>query len=66
MTIRLNGEPSELPPRATVAQLLTRLGMPQDGVAVAVNAHVVPKTAHDLHQLVDGDRVEIVRAVGGG
>lgn len=66
MTIQVNGEPAELPDVTTVAQLLERLELPRDGVAVAVNAHVVPKTTHATHRLSEGDRVEIVRAVGGG
>lgn len=66
MTVQVNGEPSELPEATTVSELLERLQLPRDGVAVAVNAHVVPMTTHPDHRLADGDRVEIVRAVGGG
>ncbi len=66
MTVQVNGEPCQLPDVATIAALLEHLQLPRDGVAVAVNAHVVPKTTHRTHRLAAGDRVEIVRAVGGG
>ena len=35
-------------------------------VAVAVNLEVVPRALHATTALKDGDRVELVRAVGGG
>jgi len=66
VTVTLNGEPAKLPAATTIAELLARLELPRDGVAVAVNTHVVPKTTHPTHALQAGDRVEIVRAVGGG
>jgi sulfur carrier protein len=31
-----------------------------------VNRSVVPRSAYDTHPLADGDRVEILEAVGGG
>jgi sulfur carrier protein len=35
-------------------------------VAVEVNQAIVPRGAHGRHRLQDGDRVEIVHALGGG
>ncbi len=68
MEIVLNGEPRELADDATVRRLLDELGGAPDGapVAVAVNLSVVPRSEHDRRQLKDGDRVDIVGAVGGG
>jgi sulfur carrier protein len=66
MTIRVNGEPTELPDSQTIADLVRQLEMPKDGVAVAVNLEVVPRALHATTALKDGDRVELVRAVGGG
>jgi len=65
-TIRVNGEPTQIPDADTVADLVRRLDMPADGVAIAVNLHVVPRVLHAATTLQDGDKVELVRAVGGG
>jgi sulfur carrier protein len=37
-----------------------------EAVAVALNLNVVPRSQLAERVLVDGDRVEVVRAVGGG
>lgn len=62
----LNGEAVERPPGTTVARLLEGLGLRRDGVAVAVNRRVVPRSTHDEHVLQDDDHVEVIQAVGGG
>ena len=64
MTITLNGEPFPLDGTATVADLLDGRG--PDGVAVAVNREVVPRSRHGDWRLADGDVVEVVSAVQGG
>ena len=66
MRIRLNGSPKELDPALTVAGLLAVLGLGRDGIAVAVNRQVVPRSAHESHVLAEGDDVELIQAVGGG
>jgi sulfur carrier protein len=66
MQVHVNGEPTELPAASSLAALLERLGLDHSGVAVAVNAQVVPRTQHGAHVLAQGDRVEVLRAVGGG
>ena len=47
-------------------QLLEQQGYAQRRVAVEVNRSIVPKSRHVEHMLVDGDKVEIVHALGGG
>ncbi len=68
MKILLNGKPAELPDGLRVEQLLQRLGRTDDSgrFAVAVNLDVVPRDQLGLRTLVDGDRVDVVGAVGGG
>ncbi len=66
MRVQVNGEPEEVPEEATIADLVKRLEVPADGVAVAVNLEVVPRAEHGRTPLREGDRVELVRAVGGG
>lgn len=68
MTLRLNGEAVEVPDGLTVQQLLEHLGRDPaaESIAVAHNLAVVPRPEHPSRQLANGDRVDIVTAVGGG
>jgi sulfur carrier protein len=63
--ITLNGEPRNLAAPASIASLLQDLQL-QGRLAVEVNGTIVPRSEHAGHRLEAGDRVEIVRAVGGG
>jgi sulfur carrier protein len=62
----VNGAERTLAGGTTIALLLDELGVPRDGVAVAVNGRVVPRSQHAVLALADGDRVEVVHAVAGG
>ena len=64
--ITVNGKPQELPGSLSVAQLLERLGLDRQRVAVEVNREVVPSGCHAERQLQPNDAVEIVTLVGGG
>ena len=64
--IELNGVPREVPATSTIGSLLDELGLRRDGIAVAVQMKVVPRSEHDTRHLQPGDRVEIIQAVGGG
>lgn len=66
MKIQVNGELMELAEQTSIHGLLTQLDMTQGRVAVEVNADIVPRSLHQQHLLNDGDRVEIVHAIGGG
>lgn len=66
MQIRLNGEAHNSAPGVTVAQLLIQTGLAGRQVAIEVNGEIVPRSAHMTHTLRDGDRVEVVHALGGG
>jgi sulfur carrier protein len=62
----LNGEERQFPQSMTVAQLLAELGLAERRVAVEVNQEIVPRSRHGEYHLKDEDRVEVVRAIGGG
>jgi len=64
--IRVNGEAHSLPAGSSVADLVEALGLAGRRLAVAVNRVVVPRGRHASQRLSDGDRVEILEAVGGG
>ena len=68
MIVHVNGRETELPAGATVAAAVADLGVetPRRGVAVAVDAEVVPRGEWDQRQLADGERVEVVMAIQGG
>lgn len=64
--IFLNGAVREFPEPLTVAQLLEHLGCGQQRLAVEVNQSIIPKSHHHTYPLAEGDRVELVQAMGGG
>ena len=66
MTYLLNGETRSAPTPLTVLELLRRSELLQRRVAVAINAEVVPKSRFADVMIRDGDRVEVIQAVGGG
>jgi sulfur carrier protein len=64
--ILVNGQPREVAPGSTVADLLAELEMTARGVAVEVNLELVPRARHAEHVLHEADQLEIVTLVGGG
>lgn len=50
----------------TLQDLLGELGLGEGRIAVEVNAEIVPRSEHPQKVLQDGDRIEIVHAIGGG
>jgi sulfur carrier protein len=66
MYVVVNGEARELPAEITIAQLVLQLGLADRRVAVEVNRDIVPRSEHATRRLADGDRVEVVAAIGGG
>jgi thiazole synthase len=66
VTITLNGERRELPGPLTIAELLRRLELRSEHVAVEVNRSLVPRARHDAETIGDGDVLEVVTLVGGG
>ena len=66
MKLTVNGQPMEVPDGLTIDTLLTHLAIKREFTAVALNREVTPKSAYAATTLRDGDRVEIVRPMGGG
>lgn len=66
MTIKLNGDPHEIPAPLSVSALLAELAIDARRVAVELNLAVVKKAAYDSSVVSEGDEVEIVNFVGGG
>ncbi len=66
MKLRLNGAEREAPDLATVADLGAWLGLPAFGIAIELNGTVIRRAEHPATPLREGDRLEIVKLVGGG
>ncbi|MEC9484096.1 MAG: sulfur carrier protein ThiS [Halomonas sp.] len=66
MQIQLNGDPREFEGAPTIGELVATLGLAGRRIAVEVNEEIVPRSRHAETRLAEGDRVEIVHAIGGG
>jgi sulfur carrier protein len=67
MKVQINGEERELPVGATVLDAVAVAGAdPGRGVAIAVDGEVVPRADLGLVELREGQRIEVVAAIGGG
>lgn len=66
MQILLNGETYEINPGTTVQALIEHQGLVNQRLAVEVNQNLVPRSQFAASALAEGDRVEIIHAVGGG
>ena len=66
MKIVVNGKDMDVADGLSVDGLLAQLGVKREYTAVAVNRDITPKSAYGATLLRPGDRVEIVRPMGGG
>jgi sulfur carrier protein len=66
MKIHLNGEAREVEAGIALSVLIEEAGLAGRRVAIEVNGSIVPRSLHPGHRLAEGDRIEIVHALGGG
>lgn len=68
MSVLVNGAPRTVEKGTTIADLIAELGHDPAGrgVAAAHNGDVVPRAAWSSTTIDDGDRVEVLAAIGGG
>ncbi|MDX2424480.1 MAG: sulfur carrier protein ThiS [Amphritea sp.] len=66
MLIQVNGDNLEIQEGASVADLIAQLELGERRVAVELNLEIVPRSRHADTVLSQGDRVEVVHAIGGG
>jgi sulfur carrier protein len=64
--IELNGAPHRVPARQSLDQLIAALELSGQALALAVNRQVVPRQQWPERLLQAQDKVDIVRAIGGG
>ena len=66
MRLTVNGTPHAFENFLTLSQLLEHLQLVGKRLAVERNGEIVPRSQYGETALADGDRLEIVVAVGGG
>jgi sulfur carrier protein len=66
ISIELNGEARVITDSDNVQDLIDALSLTNQALAVAVNRAVVPRAKWREHRFASGDKVDIVRAIGGG
>ena len=64
--VTVNGAEREFPAPPTFAQLLDQLALAGKRLAIECNGAIVPRSRFAEARLADGDRIEVVVAVGGG
>ena len=66
VNLLVNGENVELPDNANIKDLIEHLDCQDQRIALEVNEAIIPKSAHEEFLLSDNDKIEIIKAVGGG
>lgn len=66
MQITLNGTLHTIPSNSTILYLLNDTQLEAKRIAVEINERIIPRAQHAEYILSEGDRVEIIHAVGGG
>ena len=64
--IQLNGDPYEINDGTNLNELLNKLKIQKNKVAIEVNGEIVEKNKYPNFILNKGDKVEVVQFIGGG
>lgn len=66
MKIKVNNKETELTQGNNVASLAQQLELPQQGVAVALNNRMIPRSQWVEQEIKEGDNLVIIKAACGG
>jgi sulfur carrier protein len=66
LTVLVNGETRSVPAGSSLAEVVESLGLVPGRLACEVNGAVVPRARYPVTLLKEGDRLEVVRMIGGG
>ena len=66
ISVTINGERQQFEAPINCSELIAKLELAGKRVALERNGEIVPRSRHAEQRLADGDRLEIVIAVGGG
>ena len=64
--ITVNGKQMQIIPRLSMRNLITKLKMPVNKIAIELNKKIIDKKRISKIQLKKGDKIEIVHFIGGG
>ena len=64
--IYLNGKENKIRKKQTINDLLDSQGLKEKMIAVAINMKIIHKKDYDKTIIMEEDRIEIVKPVGGG
>ena len=64
--VNINGVVRQLPDSISVAALIAEMGLMGKRIALERNGEIVPRSSYASEQLANGDKLEVVVAVGGG
>ena len=66
INVSINGVARQLPDPTHIAALIEEMGLTGKRIALERNGEIVPRSLYAAQQLADGDKLEVVVAVGGG
>lgn len=66
MKVLVNNTETVIDSPSTIYQLKELLKLPEQGVAIAVNNKLIPRTEWNNHLLIENDQVVIIKAACGG
>jgi sulfur carrier protein len=66
ISISINGTARQLADSTSVAALIEEMGLAGKRIALERNGEIVPRSSFPSQRLADGDKLEVVIAVGGG
>jgi len=66
MQVFINGQSQSIESGITIFALLQQSGLAGKRLAVEVNETIVPKSRHSETVVAEGDKIEIIHAIGGG
>jgi sulfur carrier protein len=66
LTVSINGAPRLIQDSTSVAALIEEMGLTGKRIAFERNGEIVPRSSFSAQQLANGDKLEVVVAVGGG
>jgi sulfur carrier protein len=66
MKVQVNNKEVEMTPASTLTQLAAQLELPVQGIAIAVNNKMIPRSEWEKFALQENDNLVVIKAACGG
>ena len=66
INISVNNEPTQIAEKTFLNNAIVAWGFGEIKIAVAINGEFVPRSTYGEREVLDGDKIDIVKPVGGG